>query len=191
MRNSDKREEIMQAALELIAEHGFHGAPMARIADRAGVGAGTIYRYFESKDVLITELYCELEEKLLVYLKEGYSAADPIRDRFLHVGVALLRYFISNPLYFRYMEQYMNSPFGIALKRDRLMGQSGEDDLLKNLLEQGASRKDLKELPFFILFALTLGPLIVLMRDNAVGLISVDDAQILQVVEACWDGVKR
>jgi AcrR family transcriptional regulator len=191
MKNSDKRKEIMLAALELIAEHGFHGAPMSMIADRAGVGAGTIYRYFESKDVLITDLYRELEEKLLAYLKEGYSAEDPIRDRFLHVGVALLRYFISNPLYFRYMEQYMNSPFGIALKRERLMNQQDEDDLLKNLLEEGASRKDLKGLPFFILFALTLGPLIVLMRDNALGLISVDDTQIMEVVEACWDGVKR
>ena len=191
MKNADKREEIMRAALELIAEHGFHGAPMAMIAGRAGVGAGTIYRYFESKDVLINELYRELEGKLLAYLREGYSAADPIRARFLHVGSALLRYFISNPLYFRYMEQYMNSPFGIALRRDRLTGQKDEDDLFRNLLEEGTSRKDLKGFPFFILFALTLGPLIVLMRDNALGLISVDDAQIMQVVEACWDGVKR
>jgi AcrR family transcriptional regulator len=181
----------MQAALELIAEHGFHGAPMAMIADKAGVGAGTIYRYFESKDVLINELYRELEGKLLAYLREGYSAADPIRERFLHVCSALLRYFISNPLYFRYMEQYMNSPFGIALRRDRLTGQKDEDDLFRHLLDEGSSRKDLKGVPFFILFALTLGPLILLMRDNALGLISVDDAQIIQVVEACWDGVKR
>jgi len=49
MKNSDKREEIMQAALELIAEHGFHGAPMAMIAEKAGVGAGTIYRYFRKQ----------------------------------------------------------------------------------------------------------------------------------------------
>jgi AcrR family transcriptional regulator len=191
MKNSDKRKEIMQAALELIAEQGFHGAPMAMIADRAGVGAGTIYRYFESKDELINELYRELEGKLLAYLREGYSAADPIRERFLHVCSALLRYFISNPLYFRYMEQYMNSPFGIALRRDRLTGQKDEDDLFRHLLDEGSTRKDLKGLPFFILFALTLGPLILLMRDNAQGLISVDDAQIMLVVEACWDGVKR
>jgi len=37
------------AALELIAEHGFHGVPAASIADQAGVGVGTIYRYFENK----------------------------------------------------------------------------------------------------------------------------------------------
>ncbi|HQM90514.1 MAG TPA: helix-turn-helix domain-containing protein, partial [Syntrophales bacterium] len=53
MKNSDKRDEILRAALELIAEHGFHGAPMAMVAERAGVGAGTIYRYFEGKDALI------------------------------------------------------------------------------------------------------------------------------------------
>ena len=191
MKNTDKRDEIMRAALELIAEHGFHGAPMAMIADKAGVGAGTIYRYFESKDILITELYRELEEKLLAFLNDGYSTAKPLRERFLHIGTAVLRYFIANPLYFRYMEQYMYSPFGIALKRDRLLGKSDEFDIFKSLFEEGITQQVLKDLPFFILFALTLGPLIVLMRDNALGLISVDDAQILQAVEACWDGVKR
>lgn len=70
MSKSDKRDEIVRAALELIAEHGFHGAPMASIADRAGVGAGTIYRYFENKDVLITELYRELEERIYPVITE-------------------------------------------------------------------------------------------------------------------------
>ena len=57
MSSNDKREEIVRAALELIAENGFHGAPMAMIAERARVGAGTIYRYFENKDLLIAGLY--------------------------------------------------------------------------------------------------------------------------------------
>src|SRR5690348_2500554 len=45
----DKRCAIIRATLELVAEHGFHGAPMALVAERSGVAAGTIYRYFESK----------------------------------------------------------------------------------------------------------------------------------------------
>ena len=65
MKSSDKRDEIMKAAMELIAEHGFR-APIAEIAEKAGVGAGTIYRYFESKDELITELHRELEKKIMV-----------------------------------------------------------------------------------------------------------------------------
>jgi len=191
MKNSDKREAIAKAALELIAEHGFHGAPMTMIADKAGVGAGTIYRYFESKDVLITELYRELEEKFLLVLKKNYSTTKPIRERYLHTLATLLKYFIANPLYFRYMEQYMYSPFGIALKRDRLLGQIDEDDIFKNLFEEGIAQQVFKDLPFFIYFALTFGPLIVLIRDHTLGLISLNEEQIMLAIEACWDGVKR
>src|SRR5664280_1018528 len=108
MAKNDKRDEIVRSALELIAEHGFHGAPMALIAERAGVAAGTIYRYFENKDVLINELYRDLEERIFPSLLDGYSLKQSIRERFLHVGAALLRYFINNPLDFRYLEQFHN-----------------------------------------------------------------------------------
>ena len=85
MSKSDKREEIVRAALELIAEHGFHGAPMAMIAERAGVGAGTIYRYFENKDVLIREIYACLEGQVLSAIKAHYPENRPLHERFLHM----------------------------------------------------------------------------------------------------------
>src|SRR6478609_4020444 len=47
-----KTEAILKAALELFVERGFHGTPVPLIAERAGVGAGTIYRSFESKEAL-------------------------------------------------------------------------------------------------------------------------------------------
>lgn len=83
MKTSEKRADIMQAALELIAAQGFHRTPMAEIAGKAGVGAGTIYRYFESKDVLIKELYRGLEEKMRATILEGYPVERPLRERFL------------------------------------------------------------------------------------------------------------
>lgn len=79
MKTSDKRSDVMQAALELIAERGFHDAPMAEIAEKAGVAAGTIYRYFENKDVLIKELHRELEEAISAKLREGYLVERPLR----------------------------------------------------------------------------------------------------------------
>src|SRR4051812_14698782 len=59
----DKRESIMSAALDLFVERGFFGTAVPEIADRAGVGAGTIYRYFESKEALVNAIY--REQKLL------------------------------------------------------------------------------------------------------------------------------
>ena len=57
--HGDKREAIMAAALELFVERGFYGTAVPEIAERAGVGAGTIYRYFESKEALVNALYRE------------------------------------------------------------------------------------------------------------------------------------
>jgi TetR/AcrR family transcriptional regulator, repressor of fatR-cypB operon len=194
MSKPDKREEIVCAALELIAEQGFHGAPMAMIADRAGVGAGTIYRYFENRDVLIAALYRETEEKIYKVLLEGYPAEKPIRERFLHLGKALLRHIIGNPLEFRYLEQFHNSPYGVECRRDKIMGNrgtSGGCDVFRELFEEGVSQQVMKDLPLVILFALAFGPLLTVTRDHILGFIVLDDHLIARTVEACWDGIRR
>lgn len=191
MTKTDKREEIVRAALELIAEHGFHGSPMAMIAERAGVGAGTIYRYFENKDVLIAELYRDLEERLFPVILEGYVQEKPIRERFLHLGTALLRYFIENPLDFRYLEQFHNSPFGVEHRRDKILGEKEGCDIFRDLFENGIALQVIKDFPLVILFALSFGPLLPVARDHILGFVTLDEALITWTIEACWDGIKR
>ena len=191
MSKPDKRDEIVRAALELIAENGFHGAPMAMIADKAGVGAGTIYRYFENKDVLIMELYHELEQRLCAVLMEGYSKEKPVRERFLHLGTAVLRYCIANPLDFRYLEQFHNSPYGVVHRRDKIFGEPDEQDVYRELFEEGVAQQVIKGLPLVVLFALAFGPLITVARDHILGFVVLDDTLIEQTIIACWDGLKR
>lgn len=191
MKNMDKRDEIMRAALELIGEHGFHGAPMAMIAEKAGVGAGTIYRYFESKDVLIAEIFSELERKVVESLLQGYSLDRCLRDRFVHLSTMIIRYFMANAVHFRFIEQYMNSPYGVTLRRERLLGEARDIDLFRHLLQEGIDRQALKDLPLTLHFALALGPILSLLRDHILGFVELDDALIQKAVEACWDGVRR
>jgi TetR/AcrR family transcriptional regulator, repressor of fatR-cypB operon len=191
MAKLEKRDEIVRAALELIAEHGFHGAPMAMIAERANVGAGTIYRYFENKDVMITELFRELEERSYPTIKEGYAPDKPLRERFLHLNTALIYYFIENPLDFRFIEQFFNSPYGVAHRRDKLLGAQEGCDVFKELFEDGILQHAMKDLPIVILFDLAFGPILAVARDHILGFIVLDDALIARTVEACWDAIKR
>jgi TetR/AcrR family transcriptional regulator, repressor of fatR-cypB operon len=188
---TDKRDDIVKTSLELIAEHGFHGAPMAMIAERAGVGAGTIYRYFESKDILITDLYREVESNIYGFVMEGYAPEKSIRERFLHLGTALLRYFIAHPLEFRYLEQFHNSPFGVAHRRDKILGTKEGCDIFRDLFQEGVSRQMIKDLPLVVLFALAFGPLLSVARDHILGFIVLDDALIARTVEACCDGIRK
>ncbi len=191
MKNTDKRADIMRAALELIAERGFHGSPMAEIAGKAGVAAGTIYRYFDSKDALINGLHRELEGKILSFLQGGYPTGKPVRERFLHLTRGLLRYLIRNPLHFRYLEQYFNSPYGISLHRDRLMAEPDAGNLPMEIFRQGTGQRVLKNFPTAVLFSLAFGPLISLVRDHISGFVVLDEAMIRRVTEACWDAIKR
>src|SRR5271166_43126 len=62
------RERLLHAAQELIEEGGYAAAPVAAIAERAGVAAGTLYRHFESKEDLFVEVFrtvCSREERAM------------------------------------------------------------------------------------------------------------------------------
>ncbi|MBN1985363.1 MAG: TetR/AcrR family transcriptional regulator [Prolixibacteraceae bacterium] len=51
-----KKELIMETALELFAENGFHATSMSQIAKKAGISKGLTYNYFESKKEILEEL---------------------------------------------------------------------------------------------------------------------------------------
>ncbi len=53
----DKAEDIMRAAIDLFVERGFHGTSVPSVAERARVGAGTIYHYFEGKEALVNAVF--------------------------------------------------------------------------------------------------------------------------------------
>lgn len=191
MSKEDKREAIMQATLELVAEHGFHDAPCSLIAERAGVAAGTIYRYFKNKDVLIVTLYRELEAKINTFLEQGYSLETPYRERFLHLVSSLLQFFINNPLEFKYAELFHNSPYGVAFRRDRLLGQHEDCGIYCELFRQGVTQQVIKDLPLPLLFDLAFGPIVSVSRNHILGFIQLDATLIQRIAEACWDSLKR
>lgn len=56
-RTGNKERAILDAAVEVFAEHGYHGAQMARIAEAAGVANGTVYLYFRNKKDLLVSLF--------------------------------------------------------------------------------------------------------------------------------------
>jgi len=190
MEKIDKRCAIMRATLDLVAEQGFHGAPMSLVAEHAGVAAGTIYRYFESKDVLINEVYHYLEERFYAALMESYPNNDQVRDRFLHIGKVLVRHCISEPMEFRFMEQFHNSPYGVAHRREKIFGTNNRD-VITELFREALDKGIVKDLPLPVLFGLAFGPLLDICRDHILHFIELDDELITRCVEACWDALRR
>jgi len=191
LKTSDKSAEIINAALELITEQGFHGAPMSMIAKKAGVAAGTIYCHFSGREELINAIYRQVENRVVEAAVHDLDTSSPLREQFIRTGAALLRYFIAHPLYFRYIEQYHNSPYGITLRKDRLLGQAGNQSIFEELFQKGITGKIVKDLPIPALFALAFGPMLFLARDHIIGIAPLGDDEIDKCIEACWDSIKR
>lgn len=189
-----KREIIVQATIRLLATHGFHGTPVALIAQEAGVGAGTIYRYFKDKDTLVIEVFRQVDEEFKKTLLADYDETLPIRARFMHLCRGVFLYSMANPDEFRFMEQFYNSPYGTNLRRQRLDNDTpcaSRDFPLQQVLDRGQAQGVIKELPFVALLALAMGPIVLLVKDNIAGLVRLDDALIDETIAALWDAVRN
>lgn len=56
-KNNDKYHRILDAAVKVFAEQGFHQATISQIAREAGVADGTIYLYFKNKDDILVQFF--------------------------------------------------------------------------------------------------------------------------------------
>ncbi len=76
-----KRELILEAALKQFAEVGYDKATMQSIAKRAGVGKGTTYEYFPSKEALFMEVISSRLNEILNMFKAQIQSSGPVREK--------------------------------------------------------------------------------------------------------------
>lgn len=60
-----RREQILTAAAELFARHGFHGVGIDDIGAAVGISGPALYRHFRSKDAMLGEMLTSISERLL------------------------------------------------------------------------------------------------------------------------------
>ncbi|MFA5516492.1 MAG: TetR/AcrR family transcriptional regulator [Desulfuromonadales bacterium] len=182
---TDKRSALLQAALELFAEKGFNGSSTALIAKRAGVASGTLFLYFKNKEELIRELFNEVRAQIdAVALENVADLAMP--EHFLQAFSQILRYFLANPKEFKFVEQYHFSPFC-----DLECRTTGESEKFRNLLLQAREQKIIKDAPLLVLESIAFGPIAAIAKEHASRGTRIDEKLIEQIIQACWDGLKR
>lgn len=92
--NSDKRKQILKAAVKVFSQKGFHEAKVEEIARLADVGKGTVYEYFSSKTELFQEMFKAgiqfYLDKMMAEIKPGHSCAEKLtRIARLHIRFAV------------------------------------------------------------------------------------------------------
>jgi AcrR family transcriptional regulator len=86
-----RREQILAAAAELFARHGFHGVGIDDIGSAVGISGPALYRHFRSKDAMLGEMLTTISEVLLAGGQERAELATTpasTLDELVHFQVA-------------------------------------------------------------------------------------------------------
>jgi len=97
-REGNKEQAILDAAVKVFAQYGYHRAKISSVAEHADVATGSVYLYFENKEsILLTifdRLWTELTDGLRIIVKR--SDIDPSQKLDLVID-KLFDLFIANP----------------------------------------------------------------------------------------------
>ncbi|MCJ0764124.1 TetR/AcrR family transcriptional regulator [Variovorax terrae] len=79
----EKRQAILEAAIDEFTEHGYDHASVDAIAARAEVSKRTLYNHFGSKEGLFAALVDEVAQRISMSASIEYEAAEPLRAQLL------------------------------------------------------------------------------------------------------------
>lgn len=147
----NKDQLIIETALKLFVENGFHGTATSRIAQESGVANGTLFNYFATKEILIVEIFNSIVKKKDDFIIESIESHSVSKESFRSLFIAALHWNLENPASFHYLQQFTNSPYSKSAITRTL---SHDEQPLFVLIQKGIDLVVLKPLPVAFIFSL-------------------------------------
>jgi AcrR family transcriptional regulator len=147
----EKIRKILDTALRLFVECGFHGTPTSKIALEAGVANGTLFNKFATKDELILALYIDIKTRMMEYVAQNTMSGNSLKENMKGAYLASMYWALDNKNEFRFVEQFKTSPYYSLIVPGEI------EESVKpfcDLLQNGICDKIIKPLPVDYLFSL-------------------------------------
>jgi TetR/AcrR family transcriptional regulator, repressor of fatR-cypB operon len=181
-----RRDTILRAALELFVERGFHGASVPAIAERAGIAAGTMYRYFPSKEALVNELYRALKRSLLETLLSGFPFDAPPRAQFRSFFFRLWGFARKEPAAFTFLEHHHHADYLDA--ESRAMERASLVPFV-DFIEHARALRITKAIVAPALMAIVWGAFSGLLKAGRLGHLELTDDIVASAEGCAWDAI--
>ena len=121
-RGEETRRRLLLAAEHVFSAHGYHEASVSRITDRAGVGQGTFYLYFDTKLDVFNELVEDLNHRVRQAMSEGARGATSRLEAEREGFAAFFRFTAEHPALYRVIrEAELVSPDALRLHYTRIV----------------------------------------------------------------------
>lgn len=181
---SATKRRILEAALELFAEQGFHGTAVPPVAERAQVGAGTIYRHFKNKDDLVNGVFQYAKGLLKQHLMQDWDFTASPREQFGLMWQRLWSFAEQHPKAFLFLELQHHTPYLTQESRNvELEVLAPIFMFCANARRQGLA----KDMPAEAVIAMIWGSFVGLVKAQHFGYFELTDDLRKQSEQASWD----
>ena len=189
MRKKDftKRDNIIQAAMDLINERGFSDTPMSQIAKKANVSAATIYVYFDNKEDLINKLYFHAKKKMRDYVMSSYDENATVEERYKQYLRKFIQFLVNNQQEFLFIDQFQSSPL---LNEEVSESISQLFQQFHSIYDEGKETKVFKNVDTTIIAGFTINPAMQFVRDYHAKTFALTESMIDDIIQMSWDAVK-
>jgi AcrR family transcriptional regulator len=175
---------VIEAALELFAERGYHGTSVPSVMERAAVGGGSLYRLFDGKEALVNAVFREAKGRLESALRADLRIDLSPRSLFDEFWSRLATFAREEPLRFRFLELQDHAPY--------LDGESRQLEVsvlapillaCMDLQRRGVFRADIEAQ---VMIAFVWGAFVGLVKAERLGYVKLTDARLFAARDACW-----
>lgn len=177
---AERKQQIIQAAISIMAEYGLPATTTRRIAEEVGVSEPALYKYFPGKKEMLLEALEEVGNRFFATIARAASEGDAVPDRIYNMSASFYEFVMDHP------EESMLLFETVTGARDPEIKAKLSDKMLQSITvlaamfdagkEQGSVRNDLDttvaawqimSLGITLVFAALTGLEDVLTRDKA------------------------
>ncbi len=183
---TDKRDRLLEAALDLFETRGFDGVAVPEIAAKAGVATGTVYRYFASKEALVNALYRHWKAVYNAFVLAPVAPSLSARARFSAYWQRMMVFARTYPRAARFMDLHHHGPYLDA--ESRALGRTYAETA-RSFMAQARETGAIRDIDPTLIVALMWGAAAGLAKFAGQDAIAFDAVTASTMEDALWRAI--
>ncbi len=190
----ETRSIILDSARHIFARNGFEKTTIRAVAQRAGVGLGTIFNYFPNKQALLVASLLDDINQTMTHALQILPAETSIKEKLLHLSRAFFGYYAQNPSLSRTLikeSMFVDAEWAELLTQDRVNFVQFVTQLLEEAKTSGELGPKVNcHLAALSFFAHYIFVLVVALNETDPKPDDLDH-QLRQLLDQTWEGIGR
>ncbi len=161
---------------------------MSLVAKKAGVAAGTIYHYFDSKDTLIMELFAYTQHRIQEALQGNLQEGMDLQENFFLRWISRCQFYIQNPDVLFFLEQFMISPY--YARCSQVTNERFRSEIMQ-FIEMGHRHGILRDIDQKLMSIMVHSSIITAAKVHLDGKVTLGDKEFRQLAQMIWDSIRK